>query len=321
MLCILWNIANYDTECHEEKTNPQNLIACRFRLCSVCYMCRQPITLLKSEEGAEKLLVFYGREEEGMLVDSPIFSMFGDIGGVKRNQDDTYTFDGAAGSAGISFKFPEDWESFDKVTFLIEAENLRPDDGAMALIVNDGYNTWRPPVAKGPYPWIKQGLNALAYPISVFTSGAASFQLNETFGHSTNWKMTIKSIEFLVVEKKIILMENPDFSVYGDTTNTVRNVDNSYTFIGDASALLCFHFPQGWNDFENVSFFIENVENHIDSMTMSLIVKNRYNSWADIDQAYGNHTRTLSLVATFLLIRPMFFTTGRVCNLTSMPTA
>jgi len=222
-----------------------------------------------------------------MLVDNPIFSMFGDVGGVKRNQDGIYTFDGAAGSAGISFRFPEDWSNFDKVVFFFDAENLRPDDGAMALIVNDGYNVWRPPVAKGPYPWIKQGANSLIYPTSVFTSGAVSFQLNETFGHSTNWKMTIKRIEFLVSDRKFILLEDPDFSVFGDTANKVRNVDASYTFTGDASALLCFHFPQGWNDFEYVSFFIEDVENHVASMTMSLIVKNQYESWMDIDKTYG----------------------------------
>jgi len=245
-----------------------------------------------------------------MLVDKPTFSMFGDAGGVKRNQDGTYIFDGAAGSAGISFQFPEDWRGFDKVTFLVEAENLRPDDGEMALIVNDGYNTWRPPVAKEPYPWIKQGTNSLSYPVSVFTSGAASFQLNETFGHSTNWKMAIKSIEFLVVEKKNILMEEPGFSVYGDTKNTARNLDSSYTFIGDASALLCFHFPQGWNDFENVSFFIEGVENQVDSMTMSLIIKNRYNSWADIDKAHGNQYPTIELGRNILTYPTLVFHGG-----------
>jgi len=245
-----------------------------------------------------------------MLVDNPIFSTFGEVGGIKRNQDGTCTFDGAAGSAGISFQFPEGWDSFDNVIFSIEAENLRPDDGSMALIINDGYNAWEPTIAKRPCPWVRQGMNALAYPVSVFASGAVSFQLNETFGHSTNWKIAIKNIEFLVADRKFILIENPDFSVYGDTTSTVCNADGSYTFFGDASALLCFRFPSGWDDFENVSFFIEGVENHADGMTMSLIVKNRYKSWADIDKAYGNRYPNMEPGSNILTYPTLVFYDG-----------
>jgi len=221
-------------------------------------------------------------------VDNPALSVYGDIGGVKSNRDGTYTFDGAAGSAGISFQFPQGWNDFDKVVFSIEAQNLRPEDGAMALIVKDGYKVWGSTVTKSPYPWIEHGESTISYPIAVFASGAVSFQLNETFGHSTNWKIRITKVEFQTADNNFVLVKKPAFSVLGDTANRIRNADGSYTFAGDASALICFRFPQGWNSYENATFFICGVENHVPEMTMSLIVKNRYQSWADIDKAYGN---------------------------------
>jgi len=239
-----------------------------------------------------------------MHVDDPVFSMFGDDGGVKRCQDGAYAFDGAAGSAGISFQFPDGWKCFNTVVFFIEARNLRPTDGAMALIVNDGYQAWRPPVAKVPYPWVSPGVSTLSYPASVFASGAVSFQLNETFGHSTNWTLNIRKIEFHMTAKNYIFLETPTFAVHGDTQNTDRNLDGSYTFLGDASALLSFHFPQGWDDFENVSFFIDRAENHVNDMTMSLIVKNRYKSWATINQTYGDRYPNIEMGDNNVLTYP-----------------
>ena len=222
-----------------------------------------------------------------MQVDNPEFSAYGDVGGVIRNQDGTYSFDGAAGSAGISFRFPEGWDSFDKVVFAVKAENLRPEDGAMALIVNDGFKVWSPPVAKLPYPWIGQGLATLGYPVPVFTSGSVSFQLNETFGHSTNWKIAIKSVEFQTVEKKPIIVDGPGFEIQGLAQNKTLNKDGSYTFSGERSALLCFRFPQGWKNFEKVSFFVEGVENHVGNTMMSLIIKNGFHVWTTIDETHG----------------------------------
>ena len=224
-----------------------------------------------------------------MLVDNPEFTIYGDVGGVSLGLDGVYTFDGAAGSSGLSLRFPESWKDFNRVTFRIGAKNLRPSDGAMALIINDGYKVWSPPVSRSPYPWIGEGETVLTYPLSVFTGGAVSFQLNETFGHSTNWEMCITGIELETVERNYILLENPDFLIYGDTSNKTRNADGSYTFAGDASALVCLAFPEGWRDFGNVSFFIDGVENHVDGATMSLIVKSRYRSWGDIDRAYDRY--------------------------------
>ena len=220
-----------------------------------------------------------------MRIDNPDFSTYGDVGGAKHAADGAYTFDGAAGSAGLSLRFPEDWNSFERVVFFIEAENSRPVDGAMALIVNNGYCVWGPPVAKGPYPWISEGTSSLTYPLSAFSGGAVSFQLNETFGHSTNWKIRITGVEFQNVEKKPMFINNPDFDIYGHTENKTCNVDGSYTFVGDRSTLLCFRFPRGWNDFENVSFFINDAKNHVENTTMCLIVKDGYHSWTDISNA------------------------------------
>ncbi|MCL2191539.1 MAG: hypothetical protein FWB79_06090 [Treponema sp.] len=223
-----------------------------------------------------------------MHVDNPEFSTYGDIGGVKRGRDGAYLFDGAAGSAGISFSFPEGWDGFDRVVFSVRAQNLRPEDGAMALIVKDGYQVWGSTVTKSPYPWIGEGEHTLTYPAAVFASGAVSFQLNETFGHSTNWKISITRIDFQAVDKNFIRVVSPAFSVFGDTENTTPNVDGSYTFAGDAATLIGLEFPQGWNSYESVTIFIGGVENHVPDMTMSLIVKNRYRSWADIDKSYAN---------------------------------
>jgi len=240
----------------------------------------------ESKEGKPKSRADYGGYF--MRIDSPDLSVYGSSDGAKRKLGDWYTFDGAAGSAGISFKFPDGWEKFNTVVFSIEANNLRPDDGEMALIVNDGHMAWGPPIAKGPYPWIDQGASTLTFPASVFTSGAASFQLNETFGHSNNWEIAVKSVEFQLVEKNYLLMDNPDFEIGGDTSNTTRNMNGSYTFIGDESALLCVHFPEGWKTYENVTFFIDNVENHTEKTTMSLIIKNQYKSWTDVDKNYAH---------------------------------
>jgi len=245
-----------------------------------------------------------------MLVENPVFSMYGDIGGVKRGRDGSYVFDGAAGSAGISFQFPEGWNKFDTVTFAVEAENLRPEDGAMSFIVNDGYNVWNPPVAKNPYPWIQQGANALTYPTALFSGCAASFQLNETFGHSTNWKITVTAIEFHHVERRHLIAGLPDFTVLGDTSNRARNPDGSYTFAGDASALLCFRFPDGWNGFENVSFFIDDVENHVADSTMSLIVKSRCGSWTDVDKHHGNRYPGIEPGDNVLTYKTFLFDSG-----------
>ena len=223
-----------------------------------------------------------------MHIDKPEFSVYGDLEGIKCNQDGTFVFDGAGGSAGVSFRFPEGWDGFGRVVFYVRAENLRPEDGAMALIVKDGYKVWNPNVVHSPFPWVEDGETALSYPTAAFTSGAVSFQLNETFGHSTNWKIHLERIEFKVVDKNFMLMKHPEFMVFADTANTNRNLDGSYTFSGDASTLLCLEFPQGWNSYENITFFIGGVENHVPDMTMSLIVKNRYRSWADIDKSYAN---------------------------------
>ena len=214
--------------------------------------------------------------------------MYGDSGGVKRNRDGTYTFDGAAGSAGVSFRFPEGWDGFDRVVFSFKAQNSRPEDGAMALIVKDGYEVWNPNITKSPYPWVDEGETSFSYPVAVFTTGAVSFQLNETFGHSTNWKFRITKIEFQAMDRNFMLVGYPDFTVAGDTAHTARNVDGSYTFMGDASSLLCLRFPQGWNSYENATIFMGGVENHVPGTTMSLIIKNRYRSWTDIDKAYGD---------------------------------
>ena len=220
-----------------------------------------------------------------MRIDNPELFAYGDAGGVRRAPDGAYVFDGAAGSAGLSLRFPEGWNGFERVVFFVEAENSRPADGSMALIVNDGYCAWGPPVAKGPYPWIDPGASSLAYPVSVFAGGAASFQLNETFGHSTNWKIRVTRVEFQNVEKKPLFVDAPDFAVHGHTENKTRNPDGSYTFVGDLSTLLCFRFPDGWKGFENVSFFIDDARNHVENATMSLIVKAGYNSWEEIDKA------------------------------------
>jgi len=224
-------------------------------------------------------------------VENPVFSMYGDAGGAKRNRDGTYTFDGAAGSAGISFRFPDGWDKFDKVVFAVDAKNIRPDDGEMAIIVNDGFSTWAPPVAKSPYPWFGEGSVCLSYPTLVFASGAVSFQLNETFGHSTNWKIAIKSIEFLNIEKKPVAIDNPSFDIHGLATNKVLNADGSYTFRGERSALLCFQFPQNWKNFENVSFFIEGVENHVCNTSMCLIVKDGFHVWTTVNEAHEQYPR------------------------------
>jgi len=245
-----------------------------------------------------------------MRIEDPVFSMFGDLGGVKRNRDGSYTFDGAAGSAGISFQFPDNWNDFDRISFHVEAENFRPDDGAMALIVNDGYNAWAPAIAKNPYPWVSQGAGTLTYPTSVFASGAASLQLNETFGHSTNWKIAVKGIEFMVSDKKSMIVEAPAFSVYGDTSNTAPNENGSYTFDGDASALLSFNFPEGWDDFGNVTFVIENVENYVEGTTMSLIIKNRFMSWATINLNHGERYPTLEPGGNLLTYPAQAFSDG-----------
>jgi len=222
---------------------------------------------------------------------NPELSTYGDVGGVVRTPDGMCFFDGAAGSSGISFRFPEGWNGFDRVTFAIEAENLRPEDGAMAIIVNDGFKAWAPPVATSPYPWIGDGSNVLSYPTPVFTSGAVSFQLNETFGHSTNWKMTLKSAEFQMVEKKPLIVNNPGFDIEGLAKNKTLNADGSYTFSGERSALLCFRFPREWKDFENVSFFIEGVENHVENTLMCLIVKNGFHVWTTVDEEHEQYPR------------------------------
>ena len=245
-----------------------------------------------------------------MYVDNPALSGYGDIGGIRQNRDGTYTFDGAAGSAGISLRFPEGWKGFDRVVFSIEAQNLRPDDGAMALIVKDGYKVWSPSIAQKPHPWIDEGKTVLVYPTSVFSSGAASFQLNETFGHSTNWKIRVTAIEFQTLDKNFIAVEYPDFRVFGDTANTARNLDGSYTFAGDASALLCFQFPQGWDGYGNVSVFIGGVENHDRDLTMSMIVKNRFQSWADIDKSHGNRYPNLEPGDNVLTYPTLVFNDG-----------
>ncbi|MCL2191538.1 MAG: hypothetical protein FWB79_06085 [Treponema sp.] len=222
-----------------------------------------------------------------MQVDNPEFSAYGDGVGATRNHDGTYSFDGAAGSAGISFRFPGGWDGFDRVVFTIEAENLRREDGEMALIVNDGFKAWDPPVAKSPCPLVRQGSSVLGYPVPVFASGAVSFQLNETFGHSTNWKIAVKSVEFQNVEKKPVIVDNPGFDIEGLAPNKTPNADGSYTFSGERSALLCFMFPRGWKSFENVSFFVEGVENHVGDTMMCLIVKNGFHVWTTIDEAHG----------------------------------
>ena len=222
-----------------------------------------------------------------MRIDNPELFAYGDAGGVRRALDGAYVFDGAAGSAGLSLRFPEGWNGFERVVFFVEAENSRPADGSMALIVNDGYCAWGPPVAKGPYPWIDPGASSLVYPVSAFAGGAASFQLNETFGHSTNWKIAVKSVEFQNVEKKPVIVDNPGFDIEGLAPNKTPNADGSYTFSGERSALLCFMFPRGWKSFENVSFFVEGVENHVGDTMMCLIVKNGFHVWTTIDEAHG----------------------------------
>ena len=226
-----------------------------------------------------------------MHVDNPGFSMYGDVGSVRPNQDGGYTFDGAAGSGGVCFRFPDGWDRFDKVVFVVEAQNLRPEDGEMAIIVNDGFSAWAPPVARSPYPWIGEGLVVLDYPVRVFTGGAVSFQLNETFGHSTNWKMAIRRVEFQNIEKKPIVIDDPAFDIHGLARNKTPNADGSYTFSGERSALLCFRFPRDWKNFEYVSFFVQGVANHEENTMMRLIVKDGYNVWTTVDEAYEQYPR------------------------------
>jgi len=245
-----------------------------------------------------------------VYINDPELSIYGDIGGVKRRRDGTYIFDGAAGSAGIGLQFPDGWDKFDRVVFSLKSKNHRPDDGAMALIVKDGYKVWTPSVAISPHPWIDEGETTLTYPVSVFSSGAVSFQLNETFGHSTNWEIHIAKVEFQIMDKNFIVVKNPDFNVFGDTANTARNADSSYTFAGDASALLGFHFPQGWNSYENITIFIDDVENHIANTTMSIIIKNRYHSWADIDKAHGDRYPNLETGSNVFTYPTLVFNDG-----------
>ncbi|MCL2600822.1 MAG: hypothetical protein FWD88_06550, partial [Treponema sp.] len=83
-----------------------------------------------------------------------------------------------------------------------------------------------------------------------------------------------------------------------------------YTFTGDASALICFQFPYGWDDYENVTFFIDDVENHVADMTMSLIVKTRYKSWATIDPAHGDRYPILDEGSNSLTYPIFAFTDG-----------
>jgi len=239
-----------------------------------------------------------------MHIENPEFSTYGDVGGAKCGTDGAYIFDGAAGSSGLSLRFPEGWDGFDRVVFSMEAENFRLVDGTMALIVNDGYCAWGPPIAKGPYPWINQGANTLTYPTSAFTSGAVSFQLNETFGHSTNWKVRMTAVKFQMIEKKSILIDKPCFSIHGSTPNKTRGEDGSYAFVA-SSTLLSFDFPQGWKDFENVSFFIGDVKNQVDGTTMSLIVKDGPLSWTDIDSSHGDRYPNL-LPGNNILTYPTF---------------